>query len=285
MNLFFYKIGSLAWQILLFLGATYAGILVLLHFLQPHFIYFPQRKIIANPGDIGLHYEKIFFEALDGVRLSGWFVPHVANRAVILFCHGNGGNISSLIESVRTLHKLGLSTFVFDYRGFGESQGKTTEPGTYADIEGAWNYLIYQRGIKPYEIIVLGRSLGGAIAAWLVQKYTPKALILESTFTSAYDVAAQSYPFLPLKLFMKFHYNTIDYLKKAKCPVLIIHSHNDELIPFRHGKKLFEAANNPKEFLEIKGPHSDGVLISAKIYSEGLDRFIDKQLNNEYLSN
>ena len=285
MNFCLYKIGTLSWQILLFLSAIYAGIVALLYFLQPHFIYFPQRKLIANPGEIGLRYEKIIFEALDGVRLSGWFIPHPEHRAVILFCHGNGGNISSLIESVKILHDLGLSTFVFDYRGFGESQGKTTEQGTYHDIEGAWNYLIYQRRIAPDEIIVLGRSLGGAIAAWLIQKYTPKALILESTFTSAYDVAAQSYPFLPLKLFMRYRYNTIDYLKQAKCPVLIVHSRDDELIPFQQGKDLFEAANNPKEFVEIKGSHNDGVLISAKTYSEGLDQFFAKHLDDDHLSN
>jgi len=242
---------------------------------QSRLIYYPQRDIITTPDQIGLSYEAVAFEAADGVRLSGWFVPAEGPpRGVILFCHGNAGNISHRLESIRLFHGLGLSTFIFDYRGYGQSEGKPTERGTYLDAEAAWRYLVQERQVAPTEIIVFGRSLGGAIAAWLAQDHTPGALIVESTFTSVPDMASHLYPFLPARLLSRFDYNAIDYVRKTHCPVLIVHSRDDEMIPFGHGRRLFEAADEPKAFLEITGTHNEGFVTSAERYQDGLDSFI-----------
>jgi len=195
---------------------------------------------------------------------------------VILFCHGNAGNISHRLESIQVFHRLGLSTFIFDFRGYGQSEGRPTEQGTYLDAEAAWHYLVRERQMSPTEIIIFGRSLGGSIAAWLAQDHTPKALIIESTFTSVRDIAAELYPYLPVRWLCRFNYNAMDYLHQLNCPVLIVHSRDDEMISFSHGRRLFETANEPKEFLEIMGTHNEGFMTSAKRYEDGLDSFISK---------
>jgi len=248
----------------------------ILFVFQSHFIYFPYREIVATPTDIGLQYEAVSFETKDRVKISGWFIPAENARGVILFCHGNAGNISHRLDKIQIFNRLGLSTFIFDYRGYGQSEGKPTEHGTYLDAEATWNYLISQKQISPDKIILYGESLGGAVAAWLAQNRSARALILESTFTSIRDLGATLYPYLPMRWLARFDYNALEYLRKVHCPVLVIHSRNDEIVPFSHGHLLFEAANQPKEFLEIRGSHNDGFLQSAERYTAGLDDFISQ---------
>ena len=182
--------------------ATIAGAYILfagsLYIFQSRYIYFPERSLSADPGSIGLNFESISFETGDGVKLSGWYIPGENARGVILFCHGNAGNISHRLESIRIFHRLGLGVFIFDYRGYGQSQGKPSEQGTYQDAEAAWRYLVEELKVDPAEIIVFGRSLGGAIASGLAQSQRPAALILESAFTSLPDIAATLYPYLPV---------------------------------------------------------------------------------------
>ena len=173
-------------------------------------------------------------------------------------------------------NRIGLSTFIFDYRGYGESAGKPSEQGTYFDAEAAWSYLVLKKLADPKEIIIYGESIGGAVAAWLAQDHHAKALILESTFTSVKDLGAKLYPYLPVRLLARFDYNAVNYIRKVHCPVLIIHSPEDEIVPFSQGRLLFESANEPKEFLEIRGSHNEGFLESAKCYTDGLDAFISK---------
>jgi hypothetical protein len=167
-----------------------------------------------------------------------------------------------------------LSVFIVDYRGYGQSEGRPTEQGTYLDADAAWRYLVEERQVPPSEIVLFGRSLGGAVASWLAQNYTPRALILESTFTSIADVGAASYPFLPVRLLSRLQYNTLKRMPDIDCPVLIVHSPEDRLIPYAHGRRLFEAAQEPKEFLTIKGGHNDGFIISAQAYEAKLEEFI-----------
>ncbi len=275
LSAFAQRLWSICWPVGLAVAGLYVALAAMLFVSQSRLVYFPQRDIITTPDQIGLSYEAVAFEAADGVRLSGWFVPaQGAARGVILFCHGNAGNISHRLESIQVFHRLGLSTFIFDYRGYGQSQGKPTEQGTYLDAEAAWRYLVQERQVAPTEIIVFGRSLGGAIAAWLAQDQTPRALIVESTFTSVPDMGAQLYPYFPVRFLSRFDYNAMDYLGKVDCPVLVVHSRDDEMIPFGHGRRLFEAANEPKAFLEIRGTHNEGFVTSAERYQDGLDSFI-----------
>jgi len=252
--------------------------IALLFVLQSRYVYYPDRILLADPGAIELHFESISFETTDGVKLSGWFIPSERARGVILFCHGNAGNISHRLDSIQIFHRLGLDVFIFDYRGYGQSQGKPTESGTYQDADAAWRYLIEERQVTPTEIIVSGRSLGRGVASWLAQSHTPGALILESTFNSIRDIAARLYPFLPVRLLLRFEYNTADYLGRVSCPVLIVHSREDEIMPFSHGRRLFEVANEPKRFLELTGTHNEGFLTSGKRYEEGLNAFISEYI-------
>jgi uncharacterized protein len=267
-------------QFAVFIAAIYIGLTAFLFFTQSRLIYFPTSEIVATPDQIGLSYKSVSFKAPDGMRLSGWFIPAESPRGVLIFCHGNAGNISHRLESIYIFHGLQLSIFIFDYRGYGTSEGMPSEEGSYLDAQGAWNYLIEQEGLDPFDIIIFGRSLGGAVASWLAREHTPKALIVESAFTSASDLAGEIYLCLPAKLLCKYKYDTLAAIREVQCPVLIVHSQEDRIVPFRHAHKLFDAADDPKAFLEISGSHNEGFITSSSIYLNGLKDFLDKVDSN-----
>jgi fermentation-respiration switch protein FrsA (DUF1100 family) len=250
--------------------------------VQPHLLYHPQLSVDVRSRDKNVDHEEITYQTGDGVTISAWYVPYVPvegaekTKGVVLFCHGNAGNISQRIDSFNIFQQLGISTFIFDYRGYGKSAGTPGEKGTYRDADGAWNYLVKEMKVNPGEIIVFGRSLGGGIASYLAQKYQPRALIIESSFTSIPDLASGGRQRTPLKLLIRFKYNTIGRLKDIRCPLLIVHSPDDRLIPFDHGQALYEAANHPKKFLRITGDHQYGFLKSGSLYVEGLREFINE---------
>jgi fermentation-respiration switch protein FrsA (DUF1100 family) len=254
---------------------VYAGLTLLLFLFQAHFIYFPIRQLEATPAAIGLAYEEVWLETEDGVRLSGWFIPADSADQVLLFFHGNAGNISHRLESIAVFRRLGLNVFIIDYRGYGQSEGSPDEQGTYLDAVAAWRYLTTERGFEAGQIILFGRSLGGAVAAWLAQQHTPRALILESTFTSIPDMAVRQFPFLPVRLLARFRYDTLAHMPHIDAPILIIHSPADEIIPYSHSRRLFEAAQEPKAFLELTGSHNQGFLITGQ-YEADLAAFINK---------
>ncbi|MBI3570399.1 MAG: alpha/beta hydrolase [Gammaproteobacteria bacterium] len=255
-------------------AAGYVVIAGLLYLYQDRLVYFPERVLAATPAQTGLAYETVRFTSTDGVGLSGWFIPAPKARATLLFCHGNAGNISHRLESIRQFHQLGLNVFIFDYRGYGASEGAPTEAGTYRDAEAARRYLVETRGLASERIIYFGRSLGAAIAAWLATQHPPRALIVESAFTSVPDFGAEIYPWLPVRWLARLHYPTREYLQSVKSPVLVIHSRDDEIVPFRHGESLYATAKAPKEFLEIHGGHNDGFLISGTQYTRHLNDFL-----------
>ena len=253
----------------------------MLYFLQSKLVYYPSRRIDATPAAIGQAYEDVSFQAADGVRLSAWYVPADRPGRVLLLCHGNAGNISGRLESIAVFHRLGLSVFIFDYRGYGKSEGKPTEAGTYLDAEAAWEHLVADRGVRPEDIIVFGRSLGGAVAAKLAGDRNPGALILESSFTSAADLAGKMLWFLPVRWLIRFDYDTIASVRKVRCPTLIVHSRDDRLVPFRHARRIFEAAPEPKEFLEISGSHNSGFFTSGKRYRDGVHAFLSRHTGGQ----
>jgi len=266
-------VSTIIWVLIVIVG-VYVLFAVYLFAFQPRQVYFPDRVLLTDPSSVGLDFENVSLKTEDGIKLSAWYIPSESARGVILFCHGNAGNISHRLESIQIFNRLGLDVLIFDYRGYGQSEGKPTEVGTYMDSEAAWQYLVEERQVSPSSIIVFGRSLGGAVAAWLSHRHTPGALILEATFTSAIDMAAKMYPYLPVRLLSRFNYNTADYLAEINCPVLIVHSPEDEIMPFSHGKQLFEIAKEPKEFLEITGTHNEGFLTSGELYENGLNAFL-----------
>ncbi|HPV40503.1 MAG TPA: alpha/beta hydrolase [Spirochaetota bacterium] len=242
------------------------------------YLFHPYRQIVATPQSIGIAYEDLYFTADDGIRLNGWWVPASSSEGTVLFCHGNAGNISFLLDTIRLYHDLKLNVLVFDYRGFGRSGGKPLEEGTYRDVAAAWKYLVHSKKIDPGTIVVIGRSLGGPIAAWLCQTRRPGALVLESTFTRAADVARYHYQLAPADLIFGDTYNTAGFLSRIGCPVLVVHSPDDEIIPYELGQALFKSVKGTKEFLQIHGSHNSGFMDSLNLYVPGLERFLGRHL-------
>lgn len=246
-------------------------------FMQAYFVYRPEKEILATPFDVKLYFEEIIFKSPDGLNLSGWFIPRRNSKGVILFLHGNGGNMSTRLTLIDYFNrKIGLSVFIIDYRGYGKSEGRPSEEGTYLDARAAWEYLTNSRKIKPETIVVYGRSLGGAIAAWLAREVKPGLVVLDSTFTSLKDIASEIYPYLPVKKFFKYNYPAVEYIKEAACPVLVIHSSEDSYIPFSHAVKLYNNAGKARQFLKISGNHNDNYIKSKQIFIEGIKDFILK---------
>jgi fermentation-respiration switch protein FrsA (DUF1100 family) len=258
-------------------AGVYVLVVLLVYAGQSRLLYFPNipsRTLGPGPDSIGLAYQPVELLTDDGVRLDAWFVPARVPRGVVLFFHGNAGNISHRLDSLKIFHDLSLSTLIFDYRGYGRSQGKASEEGTYRDAEAAWRYLTVERRIPASRIILFGRSLGAAIAARLASRQQPAALIIESGFVSVPELAGRLYPWLPVRWLARFKYATSTHLKHLSVPVLIIHSRDDEIIPFDQGRSLFESAHEPKHFMELRGGHNDGFLASGQHYVDGLDAFL-----------
>ncbi|MFZ2524564.1 MAG: alpha/beta hydrolase [Candidatus Ferrigenium altingense] len=269
------------WHILGILAAAYGGLALLLYFFQARLVFYPEtgREIIATPGQAGLQYEDIRLTTSDGLDLHGWHIPapqtHAQPRGTVLFLHGNAGNISHRIDSLQMFHRLGYSTLIFDYRGYGNSGGTPSEQGTYRDAEAAWRYLTEQRRIPSCRIVLFGESLGGAVGAWLAARQKPAALVIASGFTSVPGLARHFYPYLPVQWLARIRYDTEKNLRAVAAPVLIAHSPEDEIIPFEHGQALFEAANPPKRFLELAGGHNDGFIFMRASWVEALGDFLD----------
>lgn len=272
---------KISFSALKIVAAVYAGLCVLLFLRQSRMVYFPLATIAQTPSAIGLAFDSVALTAADGVRLAGWYVPCEKARGTLLMCHGNGGNIGDRLYPIGLFHELGLNVFIFDYRGYGASAGKPSEEGTYRDAQAAWQYLVEQRRIAPDKIVVHGRSLGGAVAAWLAERVSPAALILEATFTSVPDMGARLYPWLPVRLLCRYRYNTIAHMGQIECPVLVAHSRDDELVPFEHGRKLFAAARDPKTFVELTGDHNEGEVLASPAYRGALDAFLTSCLGRQ----
>jgi len=267
-------------RFLVYLAGGYVVLAVLAFLLADSLVFFPHRELRTDPSERGLEYEDVSFRAGDGTLLHGWFLPG-KGRGTLLFCHGNAGNISHRLDSLEIFHRLGLSVFLFDYRGYGISEGKPSEEGVYSDVEGAWRWLTEERGIRPEAIVLFGRSLGGAAAAWAAQKYSPAGLILESTFTSLADIGKHHYFFLPVKLIVGNSFDTLGKMKNISCPVLVAASPEDEIVPGEQGRILFEAARPPKSFLQLKGDHNWGFMSTGRAYVQGLDTFLDEVFGSE----
>jgi fermentation-respiration switch protein FrsA (DUF1100 family) len=273
-------------SVLKIVAAVYVGLCILLFLRQSHMIYFPLAPVMQKPSDVGLAYESVALMTADNVRLAGWYVPCAGARGTMLVCHGNGGNIGDRLHPISLFHELGLTVLIFDYRGYGESAGKPSEEGTYQDARAAWQYLTEKRSTPPDKIVVYGRSLGGAVAAWLAERATPAAcaapaaLILEAAFTSIPDMGERLYPWLPIRLLSRYRYNTLARLERIRCPVLIAHSRDDEMIPFEHGQRLFAAAREPKIFFELTGDHNEGEVLTAPAYRLALDTFLTGKLGS-----
>jgi len=261
--------------------SIYLVMMLMFYLLQDRMVFLanmPGRALTASPGDIGLEYEDVSLPTRDHEVLHGWYVPAANPSGVILFFHGNAGNISHRLDSLAIFHELDLDVLIIDYRGYGQSSGSASEQGTYTDAQAAWDYLVDRRGVAPEKIVIFGRSLGGAVASWLAARTTPGAVILESCFSSALDMAGRLYPFLPVRLITRLKYPVKDYVQQLSSPLLVVHSQQDEIIPFDMGQSIFAAAPEPKEMLVLSGDHNGGFLLNRDRYLAALGKFPDRHL-------
>jgi fermentation-respiration switch protein FrsA (DUF1100 family) len=267
------------------LALIYVALGVALYLFQGSMVFLanlPGRALEATPADIGLDYENVHFDTADGEQLHGWYIRAPDARGVLLFFHGNAGNISHRLESILIFNRLRLDVLIVDYRGYGQSTGRPSERGTYRDAQAAWDYLVRDRIVAPGNIVVFGRSLGGAVGAWLAAQLPaeeqPAAVIIESSFTSGADMARRLYPVYPARLLTRLKYPVIEFVGRLQCPVLVVHSRDDEIIPFTMGRAIYDAVGQPKDFIELRGDHNAGFWISREHYAAGLDAFLGKTL-------
>ena len=272
--------------LLVFVGMAivlYVGFSLMLFLLQDRLVFLPHmpgRALETTPEALNLSYENAWIGTEDGERLHGWFVPADSSRGTLLFFHGNAGNISHRLQSLLIFNRLGLDVLMVDYRGYGQSSGSPGEQGTYLDARAAWDYLVGERGVEGDRVVIFGRSLGGAVGAWLASRddVSPAGLVVESTFSSGLDMGRRLYPVLPVRLITRIDYPVRDYVTAIDAPLLVIHSRDDEIIPFDMGRAVFDAANGPKSFLELSGDHNAGFWLSRETYVPALDDFLTRTL-------
>jgi fermentation-respiration switch protein FrsA (DUF1100 family) len=219
-----------------------------------------------------LAYEDLYFTAKDGTRLHGWYCPCTKPRAVVLFAHGNAGNLSHRAALMHYFQKeLRVTSLVFDYRGYGRSEGVPTAEGILQDGRAARAALARRAEVKESELVLMGRSLGGAVVIQLAAENAPRGLILEGTFSSLHDVAAHHYPRLAWLVPSK-KLDSVTQLARYRGPLLQSHGDADQTIPYALGRKLFEVAKGPARFVRIAGgDHNDP---RSPEYLDALDRFI-----------
>lgn len=258
----------------------YLCILVLLWLFESHLIYFPgqQRTLTAPPARLELPVERVRFSTDDGITLVGWAMPAGANSSGLwlLICHGNAGNLS---EFDRPLHyaglrRLGLSLLAFDYRGYGESGGAPNEQGLYRDADAAYRYLRQNLGVPADRIVVFGHSLGSAVAIDLSSRVPVAGLIVEGGLTSAVDRGQELYPYIPVRLIARSRFGSIGKVAGIPAPKLFLHASRDEVIPLAHGRRLFEAAREPKTFIELEGGHADAFDVDSARYFGSIEKFL-----------
>ncbi len=228
----------------------------LVRYLESTVIFFPNKDILSNPHQFNMPYDDVHFRTSDGLELNGWLIRNPQAKSTMILAHGNAGNIGDRLPKIKFFYDLGLSVFIFDYRGYGQSQGRPSEQGIYQDTQAAYDYLMSREDVSHNPVFIYGASLGGVVAIDLALHRPIKALIVDSTMTSAPDMAKRLYPFLPTA-FMSIRFDSIHKIPQVRVPKLLMHSSDDEVIPFAMGRALFKAASEPKIFIQTHGSHND----------------------------
>lgn len=252
---------------------------LVIRFVEWKQVYKPTAGITKTPELVGLRFDDVDFMTEDGHALHGWWLDHPSARGTVLYCHGNGGNLGDRLEVLEYVHRLQMNVFAFDYRGYGRSRGVPTENGTYRDARAAYEVVRAKYGhVNQPPVILYGRSLGASIALQLASDKKVRGVIVEGGFESIRAMAKQRYAALPVHRFCTMQYNTLKKIKKISVPVLVAHSIDDELIPMSHSKNLFDAAPEPKTFVELRGSHDQIGWSTTSGYWEATKRFIDQAL-------
>ncbi len=255
---------------------VYVLLLAVLYLFQGQILFLPDRNLIRTPGSLGIQYEDVWVGTSDGVKIHGWYFLSNESERVVVLSHGNAGNISGRIEIAEMFMDLGVSVLLYDYRGYGKSEGSPSEKGFYRDISAVVEYLIDEKQTKPEDIILYGRSMGGAVAAFAAKKFPVGGLVLDSAFMDVPSMAKHYYPIVPAMM-VRYKFSAIDYIREIDgIPVMILHSREDEIVPFSHGSKLYEAANHPKQFVELRGGHNGVFLTSYRTIKRNWSDFINR---------
>ncbi len=261
----------LLWIPIIIIG-VYLALMIYIYLNQDKMVFYPTDDFSLQPEQLGLTYENIQIEIHKDTIIHGWFFPSKdsTDSKAVLFCHGNAGNISHRLETAQYLHDLGVAVFMFDYRGYGYSTGEPSEEGVYNDAENSLDWLVQTKNYKPEDIIIFGRSLGGAVAVELAGRVQSGGLIVESSFTTVGDLGKKMFPIFPIKSLIRYSFNSLDKIAKISTNKLITHSPDDEMIPFQMGKKLFEAAKEPKQFVSLSGGHNSRAYFNDSAYKNAL---------------
>ncbi|MDD5477550.1 MAG: alpha/beta hydrolase [Candidatus Omnitrophica bacterium] len=243
-------------------------------------LYQPDKEVDISPQSIGLVYDDVYFETEDGETLNGWFVPAKDTKITILFCAGRGGNLSDRLQRIKFFNEMGLNIFTFDYRGFGNSSGKPGEQGLYRDVRAAYNYLVKRKDINKDKIVVYGKSLGGPVAADLCLHFKLSALILEAAFPSLKEYVGDIGGILPTEWLVSEKFDSLSRVKNIHIPKLFVQGMDDEIISFSEGRRIFNKAAPPKEFVPFDGHHDDNMFTVSDAYKEKIMKFL---LNNNIL--
>lgn len=240
-------------------------------------VYHPTREMEFEPSSVGRAWEEVWLTTADGLRLHAWFFKADESSPrkafAVLFCHGNGGNISSRPGYYKALCETGVNLLTFDYRGYGRSEGRVDEAGTYTDALTALAWL-QTRGFPPSHVVAWGESLGGGVASEVAARVALGGLALQSSFTSIADLGEEIFPWLPVRWINRIKYDTRERLPRIGCPVLVMHSRADDVISPRHGERNFAAAREPKLFWEIAGTHVGALDADRPKFVAGAEAFM-----------
>lgn len=259
------------------LAAGYLFLLVLLLLAENRIVFIPTRELWTTPADRRIPAEDVRFSTSDGIQLHGWFFPAAERKGALLFLHGNAGNIADRIDNAVGLTLIGMDVLLFDYRGYGRSQGSPDERGVFLDARAALQWLRAVKQVSPDELFIFGRSLGGAVAVDLAVEHPPKALVLESTFCSVKDMARGIFPYMLFTPFLPNHFDSLSKIPRLKCPLLSIHGTADRVVPYSQGRKLFAAAPEPKRFHPLAGAdHNNPYGGDESAYFATLARFFEE---------
>jgi len=262
----------------------YLIVLILLKVFEPRLIYFPgQRALTQPPAQLGLPVERIEIPTEDSLTLVSWAIPAADSTGLwLLICHGNAGNLSDFDRPLHYagLRALGLSLLAFDYRGYGESEGTPSEEGLYRDALAAYRYLRDTRGVPADRIVVFGHSLGSAVAVHLASRVPAAGLILEGAFTSAVDRGQEIYPYIPVRWLAGSRFGSLNRIAGVETPKLFLHATADEVIPLAHGRRLYEAAPEPKTLVELQGGHGDAFDADSGRYFGSIGNFLGTLKHN-----
>ena len=254
-------------RLLLIIALSFAVVSGYMVLFEEKFIYFPNREINTTPANSAMPFEELLISTSDGITLHGWYMPVLLSRFTLLHFHGNAGNISNRLALYRQWQSMGFSVYAFDYRGYGRSEGEPGEKGLYEDARAAWADLTIRLGKRPEEVIIVGRSLGAAVAAKLASEVNAAGLVLETPFTSMADMAAYHYPWMPLRWLARSQFDTELMVKDVHLPLLVIAARDDTIAPSWMGEQIFNAANEPKSNTLIAGGHNDFDHYSFMAYS------------------